>query len=106
MTTCPSGVDYMHLVDHARAHIEATGRRSLKDRAIRRLLASTLPYPSRFRLALRAARLARPFTGLLRRIAPKELMAMLDLAPTGLLRGATLQRPRHGRDARASGASA
>ena len=38
MTTCPSGVDYMHLVDHARAHIEATGTRSLKDRAIRRLL--------------------------------------------------------------------
>ena len=40
MTTCPSGVDYMHLVDHARAHIEATGRRSFKDRAIRRLLAA------------------------------------------------------------------
>ena len=93
MTTCPSGVDYMHLVDHARAHIEATGTRSFKDRAIRRLLASTLPHPSRFRLALVAARLARPFTGLLRRIAPKELMAMLDLAPKGLLRGASYSGP-------------
>jgi len=85
MTTCPSGVDYMHLVDHARAHIETTGRRSLKERLIRNVLAAVLPYPSRFRLALQAARLARPFKGLLRRIAPKEVMAMLDLAPTGLL---------------------
>jgi glycolate oxidase iron-sulfur subunit len=86
MTTCPSGVDYMHLVDHARAHIEATSRRSFKDRFIRRLLATVLPYPERFRLALRAARLARPFSGLLRRFAPKELAAMLDLAPAGLLK--------------------
>ena len=93
MTTCPSGVDYMHLVDYARAHIDATSRRSLKDRTIRRLLASTLPYPSRFRIALRAARFARPFTGFLRRVAPKELMAMLDLAPTGLLRGARFSGP-------------
>src|SRR5262249_33774057 len=29
MTTCPSGVHYMHLVDHARAHIEATYSRPL-----------------------------------------------------------------------------
>ena len=63
MTTCPSGVDYMHLVDHARVHIEETGQRSFKERLIRALLAATLPYPDRFRLALRAARFARPFAG-------------------------------------------
>ena len=45
MTTCPSGVNYMHLVDHARAHIEQTYRRPLPDRLIRALLASVLPYP-------------------------------------------------------------
>ena len=56
MTTCPSGVDYMHLVDHARAHIEETGRRSFIDRRIRSLLAAIVPYPERFRLALRGAR--------------------------------------------------
>jgi glycolate oxidase iron-sulfur subunit len=88
MTTCPSGVDYMHLVDHARAHIETTSRRSFKDRFVRRLLAAVLPYPERFRLALAAARLARPFAGLLRRIMPKEMTAMLDLAPAGLLKKA------------------
>src|SRR5690348_14262063 len=57
MTTCPSGVDYMHLVDHARAHIEKTYRRPLVDRTIRALLAAILPYPARFRAAMSFARL-------------------------------------------------
>jgi glycolate oxidase iron-sulfur subunit len=85
-TTCPSGVDYMHLVDHARAHIEETGRRSLKERLIRRLLAAVLPHPDRFRLALTGARLARPFLGVIRRVAPREVVAMLELAPMSLIR--------------------
>jgi len=93
MTTCPSGVDYMHLVDHARVHIEATGQRGLKERAMRALLAAVLPYPERLRLALRAARLAKPLTGLMRRLGLKELVAMLELAPTGLLRGAAFAGP-------------
>jgi glycolate oxidase iron-sulfur subunit len=85
-TTCPSGVDYMHLVDHARAHIEETGRRSLKERLIRRLLAAVLPHPARFRLALAGARLGRPLLPLIRRVAPKEIVAMLELAPVSLTR--------------------
>jgi glycolate oxidase iron-sulfur subunit len=93
MTTCPSGVDYMHLVDHARAHIHDTGHRSPKDRAVRWLIAATLPYPSRFRLALRLARFAKPFAGLLRTLRLKELAAMLDLAPVGLLRGGAFAGP-------------
>jgi glycolate oxidase iron-sulfur subunit len=60
MTTCPSGVHYQHLIDHARAHVENTYRRPLADRALRALLAWLLPYPARFRLALRGAQLARP----------------------------------------------
>ncbi|MCR4265578.1 glycolate oxidase subunit GlcF [Nitratireductor sp. ZSWI3] len=82
MTTCPSGVDYMHLVDHARAHIEKTYRRPLADRLTRALLAAVLPYPKRFRAALRLARFGRPFAALLRKLpglAP--VAAMLDLAP-------------------------
>src|SRR6478735_11152806 len=55
MTTCPSGVHYMHLVDHARAHIEETFRRPLLDRLVRWLLAMVLPYPARFRASLRLA---------------------------------------------------
>ena len=83
MTTCPSGVHYMHLVDHARAHIEQTYRRSPGDRFVRELLAFVLPYPERFKLALRAGRLARPLAPLMRLVpgVGPRLAAMLELAP-------------------------
>ena len=81
-TTCPSGVDYMHLVDHARIHIEKTYQRPLMNRLTRAILAMTLPYPARFRAALSLARLGRPFAGLFKRIpALKPMGAMLELAP-------------------------
>ena len=85
MTTCPSGVDYMHLVDHARAHIEETGRRSFVDRSIRSLLAAIVPYPDRFRLALRGARLVRPLAGVFKKVGLPQLAAMMELAPNRLL---------------------
>lgn len=78
MTTCPSGVHYMHLVDHARAYIEKNYDRPWSDRALRWLLARILPYPGRFRLALFGAKLARPFRGL---VPDARLRAMLDMAP-------------------------
>jgi glycolate oxidase iron-sulfur subunit len=82
MTTCPSGVNYMHLVDHARAYIEGRYPRPWGDRAIRALLAFVLPYPRRFRAALRMAQLAKPFGKLLRLSADlRPLVAMLQLAP-------------------------
>jgi glycolate oxidase iron-sulfur subunit len=56
MTTCPSGVDYMHLVDHARAHIATTYRRPLIERLLRRALMVLLPKPGLFRMAVLAAR--------------------------------------------------
>ncbi|WP_296101948.1 glycolate oxidase subunit GlcF [uncultured Agrobacterium sp.] len=84
-TTCPSGVDYMHLVDHARVHIEKTYRRPLMDRLIRGLLAAILPYPARFRLALKLAKIGRPLSPLLLKVsALKPLAAMLDLAPNSI----------------------
>ncbi len=83
MTTCPSGVHYMHLVDHARAHIEETYARPLSDRLLRDMLAAILPYRERFRWALTAGRLAKPFAPIVRlmpKIGPK-LAAMMALAP-------------------------
>jgi glycolate oxidase iron-sulfur subunit len=80
----------MHLVDHARAHIAETGSRSLKDRAMRKLLAAVLPYPNRFRLALKLVPLGQPFRGLLSKLGLKELGAMLDLAPRQPLTKAAL----------------
>src|ERR1700734_181540 len=73
MTTCPSGVHYMHLVDHARAHIEDTYRRPLADRLLRAALAWLMPYPRRFRLALDAARLGKPFAALAEAVGFKRL---------------------------------
>src|SRR3982750_20648 len=60
MTTCPSGVHYMHLVDHARAHIEETYRRPLLDRLVRAFLAHVMPYPRRLRAAMIAGVAAKP----------------------------------------------
>ena len=78
MTTCPSGVHYMHLVDHARAHIEKTYKRPLMDRLLRWTLAQILPYPTRFRIALLGAKIGRPFAFLM---PDARLKAMLEMAP-------------------------
>jgi len=78
MTTCPSGVHYMHLVDHAREYIEKTYKRPFRDRALRWVLARILPYPSRFRLALLGAKIGRPFAFLM---PDARLKAMLEMAP-------------------------
>lgn len=84
MTTCPSGVHYMHLVDHARAHIEETWRRPWHERALRAVLANVLPHPGRFRLALLGAWAAKPLAPLLAKLPAlgPRLVAMLALAPS------------------------
>ncbi|MEN8833787.1 MAG: glycolate oxidase subunit GlcF [Pacificibacter sp.] len=78
MTTCPSGVHYMHLIDHARVHVEKTYKRPLMDRLLRWTLAKILPYPNRFRMALLGAKIGRPFRHL---IPDPRLRAMLEMAP-------------------------
>ena len=89
MTTCPSGVHYQHLVDHARYHIEATYRRGLMDRLMRWMLAAILPYPGRFRAALLAGRLARP----LGRLLPGRIGAMMGLMPRRIVAPSRMDRP-------------
>jgi glycolate oxidase iron-sulfur subunit len=89
MTTCPSGVHYMHLVDHARAHIERTYRRPRGDRLMRGLLAAVVPYAGRFRAALTLARFGRLFAPLM----PRRIRAMLALAPRRLPCASSLDRP-------------
>jgi len=83
MTTCPSGVNYMHLVDHARTYIERTYRRPWHERWLRAVLGVVLPRPSLFRIALIGARMVRPFARLIPasgRIG-RRLRAMFQLAP-------------------------
>ena len=93
MTTCPGGVDYMHLVDIARVHINETGKRTLADRFVRSLLAMVVPYPERFRLALKAAPLGRPFVNLLRKMKLGPLAAMIELAPDKIPRAPKYEGP-------------
>jgi glycolate oxidase iron-sulfur subunit len=78
MTTCPSGVHYMHLIDHARAYINDHYKRPWHDRALRWVLAQVIPYPTRFRLALLGAKIARPFVWL---VPDARLRAMISMAP-------------------------
>jgi glycolate oxidase iron-sulfur subunit len=94
MTTCPSGVNYMHLVDHARAHIEATYVRPWHERLLRGVLAFVLPHPLRFRAALVGALLAKPLKGLLPKTGPlARLRAMLDMAPAAIPSPSPMDRP-------------
>ncbi|HEY7990492.1 MAG TPA: glycolate oxidase subunit GlcF [Stellaceae bacterium] len=89
MTTCPSGVNYMHLVDPMRHRIEQNYRRPILDRALRGILNWTLPYPTRFRWAMLGARVAKS----LRLALPGRLGAMLLLAPTRVAAPTAWERP-------------
>ena len=89
MTTCPSGVHYMHLVDHARVHIEDTYTRPFFERWLRNVLAVVLPRPWLFRLALIGAIAARPFRGWL----SGRLAAMMALAPRRIAGPSPVDRP-------------
>jgi glycolate oxidase iron-sulfur subunit len=95
MTTCPSGVNYMHLVDHARRHIEETYDRPAHEKALRRLLSALLPYPRRLRLALLGSRLAKPLSRFVpgQSMLAQRLRAMLRLAPGAVPSPSPVERP-------------
>jgi glycolate oxidase iron-sulfur subunit len=95
-TTCPSGVDYMHLIDHARAHVEENFERPPAERALRWLLAKVLPYRSRFALAASLARLTR-FVPLAGRLAAMRAMALRDRVQSANLKDMPTAGPRKGR---------
>jgi glycolate oxidase iron-sulfur subunit len=95
MTTCPSGVNYMHLVDHARRYIEETYQRPWHERLLRDVLGRVLPNPRLFRLALRGAAAARPLAGLIpgKSMLAQRMRAMLTLAPVRLPPPSAAQLP-------------
>tara|TARA_B100000700_G_C15044814_1_gene857326 strand:+ start:1571 stop:2878 length:1308 start_codon:yes stop_codon:yes gene_type:complete len=77
MTTCPSGVNYMHLVDHARNHIEKTFKRPFRDRFVRNFLSQIIPYPARFKILGILTLLVKPISFLF----PKKFKEMINLMP-------------------------
>jgi glycolate oxidase iron-sulfur subunit len=93
MTTCPSGVHYMHLIDDARAHVEKTYRRPLFERLLRDLLAFLMTRPALFRTALALSRLAQPLAPVLEGLGDKHFKAMLALAPKAPPEPETIGRP-------------
>jgi glycolate oxidase iron-sulfur subunit len=87
---CPSGVQYSKLIAHGREHVEATYRRPLSQRVIRRALTVLVPSPGLFRLGLLAGKLGRPFKWMF----SGPLRAMLDMTPKGgLPRSSAVDRP-------------
>ena len=88
-TTCPSGVDYAQLIDHAREHIETHYARPWPEKVLRRALAWVLTRPGRLRAALFLGRLARGLEPLLSSLRLKPLAAMLRLVPSPQPRVAT-----------------
>ena len=82
MTTCPSGVNYMHLIDQARVHVEKTYRRPLLEKLLRAMLGFAMPRPHIFRLALASSKLVLPFSKMISRLGLNRVEAMLALVPT------------------------
>ncbi len=89
MSTCPSGVHYMHLMDHAREYINDHYKRPFFDRGMRFVLSKILPYPNRFRLAIYGAWMAKPFKFAL----PKMLKSMVDFAPATMPPPSLMDKP-------------
>jgi glycolate oxidase iron-sulfur subunit len=89
MTTCAVRVDYVHLIDVARARIERFYRRPLMERLGRALIAATIPFPRRMRWAMRLASFARPVASLL----PGIMRSMITMAPRPSEIDGALTRP-------------
>ena len=88
-TTCPSGVDYMHLIDNARAHIEETYNRPLGDKLLRKMLAIVVPSPTLFRLSMIGAKFAAPFAKLM----PGRLKGMVKMGARSLPTPSWVDKP-------------
>ena len=89
MTTCPSSVNYGHLVDLARGAVEETYKRPFMDRLTRSALATILPRPGLFRLMLVLGRLAKPF----RRFMPSRWRSAFEVMPRKLSSPSPVDQP-------------
>jgi len=77
MTTCPSGVNYMHLIDHGRKHIEKTYKRPFREKIIRDFLSIVMSNSTYFKIVGRFTLIAKPFQFLF----PKKIREMINFMP-------------------------
>lgn len=89
MTTCPSDVNYMRLIDHARTHASRTHDRPLAERTLRLLLSIALPRPRILRALLIAGWFLRPVSGLM----PGRLKVALKMTPKSIPSPSWVDRP-------------
>ena len=82
MTTCPSGVNYMHLIDHGRNHVEKTYKRPFLERIMRSILSFTLPNPKIFMMVAISVKIIKPFSFLLPRFLKNSLKLMPNNIPS------------------------
>jgi glycolate oxidase iron-sulfur subunit len=103
MTTCPSGVNYMHLVDHGRHYIEERYARALPDRLLRGVLAYLMPRPDVFRWVMVLGWFAKPIGALLPSASRdpggatflRRIKAMIEAIPARVPGPSPVDRPQH-----------
>ncbi len=78
MTTCPAGVNYMHVIDHGRKYIEKNYDRPLFDKILRNFLSKVLPNTQYFKLTSYLVKIGKLFKFLF----PKKIKDMMELMPT------------------------
>ena len=86
MTTCPSQVNYMHLIDHGRNHLEKTYKRPILERSFRNLLSLTLPNPKTFKILSILVNIVRPISFVLPEFIKNSMKLMPSKIPKKILK--------------------
>ena len=97
MTTCPSGVNYMHLIDHGRNYVEETYKRPLIERTFRNILSFVLPRPKVFLTLAILTKFIKPFSFLMPRFLKNSLKLMPDSIPSKKIKTQKIYSPRDGK---------
>ena len=97
MTTCPSGVNYMHLIDHGRNYVEETYKRPFLDRTFRSILSFVLPRPKVFLMLALVSKIIKPFSFLLPQFFKNSLKLMPDKIPSKKLKIQKVYTPQSGK---------
>jgi glycolate oxidase iron-sulfur subunit len=97
MTTCPSGVNYMHLIDHGRNHVEETYKRPFIDRIFRNILSFVLPRPKVFLSLAILTKFIKPISFLMPEFLRNSLKLMPDKIPSKKIKTQKTYSPQSGK---------
>ena len=97
MTTCPSGVNYMHLIDHGRNYVEKTYKRPLIERTFRNILSFVLPRPKVFLTLAILTKFIKPLSFLMPKFLRNSLNLMPDKIPSKKIKDQKIYSPQSGK---------